>query len=181
MCRTSDAYIDLFNSYTSENITPSQLTEYDTRKVLPEKYSKLANDLWNIPELYKHAYPLTDSQQYVKRLLMDEDIELYVVSVSHPDVIKSKVDFIKREYPFINEDNIIFTHHKQLLDLDILVDDNYDNLINGKYRKLLFSYYWNLKYNAEYHGMVRVNNWSEIYDEVIRILEAKKLVAEMLD
>lgn len=182
MARSSDTYINLLNYYTGEHFTTSQLTQYDTTKVLPQQYKNLVEDIWNWPILYEYVQPLTDSQQYVKRLCDNENIEVYVVSVSHPDVMRSKSDFIRREYPFIKNVILIDSNNyqcKQLLNFDCLVDDNPDNLIGGKYHKLLFSYYWNQSFNAEHNGMVRVNDWSETYNEVIRELEAKKLIWEL--
>jgi 5'(3')-deoxyribonucleotidase len=181
LSNTSERYLDLFNFYTGEHFTTSQLTQYDTTKVLPKQYSKLATDLWNWPILYKYVQPLTDSQQYVKRLCDNENIEVYVVSISHPDVMKSKSDFIRREYPFVSQNNIIFIHNKQLLNLNCLIDDNPANLIGGKYHKILFDYVWNKSFNAEFNGCIRCKDWSDAYDEVIRELEAYKQVQELYE
>ena len=80
----------MFNSYTGEHITPSQLTEYDTTKVLPQQYSKLATKLWEVPELYDSTNPKIDSQIYTKILSEQPEVELYVVTVSSPKVIVRK-------------------------------------------------------------------------------------------
>ena len=112
----------------------------------------------------------------------NKDIEVYVVSISHPDVMKSKSDFIRREYPFIKNVILIDSDNyqcKQLLNFDCLVDDNPDNLLGSPAHKLLFSYYWNQSFNAQYNGMIRVNDWNEIHNEVIRELKAKQLVDEL--
>ena len=182
LSRTADSYINLINFYTGEHFTANQLTQYDTTKVLPRQYKNLAESIWNWPILYKYVQPLTDSQQYVKRLCDNENIEVYVVSISHPDVMKSKSDFIRREYPFIKNVILIDSNNyqcKQLLNFDCLIDDNPDNLFGSPAHKLLFSYYWNQSFNAKYNGMVRCNDWREIYNEVMRELEAKKLVWDL--
>ncbi len=171
MVQSAKAYINLINYYTGEHFTVNLLTQYDTTKVLPKKYEKLANDLWDWPILYKYVQPLTDSQQYVKRLCDNKNIEVYIVTVSHPNVMKSKSDFIQREYPFVSQDNIIFTHNKQLLNIDCLVDDNPDNLKGGGYKKLLFNYYWNKDFNAKENGMIRVYDWDDVYNEIDKIME----------
>jgi 5'(3')-deoxyribonucleotidase len=181
MVQSAKAYINLINYYTGEHFTVNLLTQYDTTKVLPKKYEKLANDLWDWPILYKYAQPLTDSQQYIKRLCDNKNIEVYIVTVSHPNVMKSKSDFIQREYPFVSQDNIIFTHNKQLLNIDCLVDDNPANLIGGKYHKILFDYVWNKSFNARFNGCIRCKDWSDAYDEVIRELEAYKQVQELYE
>jgi len=176
--------LDWINYYTGEHFSVNQLTEYDTTKVLPKQYRNLATDIWKWPILYKYIQPLTDSQQYVKRLCDNINIEVYVISISHPDVMKSKSDFIRREYPFIQNIILIDSNNykcKQLLNFDCLVDDNPNNLINGPYHKILLSYYWNQSYNAAFNGMVRVHNWGEIYNEVMRILKAEQKVFELVN
>ena len=182
LSNTSERYLDLLNYYTGEHFIASQLTQYDTTKVLPKQYSKLEREIWDWPILYKYVQPLTDSRQYVKRLCDNKDVEVCVISISNPDVMKSKSDFIRREYPFIKNVILIDSDNyqcKQLLNFDCLVDDNQENLIGGKYHKLLFSYYWNQSFNALKNGMLRVKNWSEIYSEVIRELEAKQKIWEL--
>ena len=184
LCNTATSYIDLLNYYTGEHFTVNQLTEYDTTKVLPKQYSKLAAGLWNWPVLYKHVQPLTDSQQYIKRLCDNTDIEVYVISISHPDVMKSKSDFIRREYPFIQNVILIDSNNykcKQLLNFDCLVDDNPTNLVGGLYQKILLSYYWNKSFNTSFNGIVRCNDWGEIYNEIMRILKAKQGVLNLVN
>lgn len=184
LCNTATSYIDLLNYYTGEHFTVNQLTEYDTTKVLPKQYSKLAAGLWNWPVLYKHVQPLTDSQQYIKRLCDNTDIEVYVISISHPDVMKSKSDFIRREYPFIQNVILIDSNNykcKQLLNFDCLVDDNPTNLVGGLYQKILLSYYWNKSFNTSFNGIVRCNDWNDIYNEIMRILKAKQGVWDLVN
>lgn len=181
LCNTSQAYLDLFNSFTGEHFIESDLTEYDTTKIFPKKYENLAKSIWNWPLLYKNAQPYTDSQQYMKRLSMNPNIETYVVSVSHPDIMKTKTDFIKREYPFIQQNHIVFINNKQLLKLNVLVDDKIGNLKGGDYHKILLNYFWNQNYDALYNGIIRVNDWSEIYDEVDKYYKAYKDVQELYE
>jgi 5'(3')-deoxyribonucleotidase len=46
------------------------------------------------------------------------------------------------------------------------LSDGIHNLLGGKYKKLLMSAPYNKKFNAEENGMVRVNNWVEIYEAI---------------
>jgi 5'(3')-deoxyribonucleotidase len=47
---------------------------------------------------------------------------------------------------------------------DYLVDDGVHNLIQGGYKKILFTAPHNLKCNLEKYGMIRADNWKEVYD-----------------
>jgi len=169
----------MFNSYTGEHIIPSQLIEYDITKILPPQYSKLATKLWEVPELYDSTHPIIDSQIYTKILSEQSEVELYVVTVSSPKVIARKFEYIHKNFPWIKQDHIIIMNDKSLLNLDILVDDYYKNLIYGKYHKILFNAPWNYTFNASKNGMVRVDSWAQAYSEIQRKVNAKRQVYEL--
>ena len=169
----------MFNSYTDEHFTPSQLTDYDTTKVLPQKYSKLAVKLWEVPELYDSTHPKIDSQIYTKILSEQSEVELYIVTVSSPNVIKRKFEYIHKNFPWIKQNHIMVMDDKSLLNLDILVDDYYKNLIYGKYHKILFNAPWNYSFNASKNGMVRVDSWAQAYSVIQNKIESHKSVYEL--
>ena len=56
-----------------------------------------------------------------------------------------------------------------MIKADFLIDDSIHNLENGDYNKLLMSMPHNLNYDAKENGMIRVNNWNEIYKEVNKL------------
>ena len=176
---TSTAYCYLFNKYTGENIKESDLITYDTTKCMPEQYVKLEQDIWNWPILYDYVRPLTDSQRYVKMLTTFSNIELYVVSQSDSKVMEAKTKFIQKEYPFIPTENIIFITNKSLLKVNSLIDDNIEQLKGGDYHKVVFSASWNNGFNANFNGMVRVNDWSECYNEIVKEYKAWEQVQEL--
>jgi 5'(3')-deoxyribonucleotidase len=178
LCETAKEFVRIYNQFTGENLRESDLTEYDTSKVVPDKYKWFANHIWEMPELYEHAIPLNVSQMHTKMLANNNDIELYVASVSPPEVISCKYKFLAKEYPWIKQENIIIINNKKLLNMDVLVDDNPQNLINGKYHKILLNYYWNKSFDCK-SSMVRANDWYEIYDEIMRMLQTYKNVAEL--
>ena len=170
-------FLDLFNEYTGEKYTINDLTDWDLHKTLPQKYSKLIDNLWFDKELWHRVQPLCDSQQYVKRLVDNKNIDIFVVTNTHPKLVDIKTKILKREYPFIDTENNLFVcKQKQLIHLDVLIDDNINNLIGGDYKKILMTYPYNKSFNCPKEGMLRVNDWSEIYNEIIRILEAKKAI-----
>ena len=92
-----------------------------------------------------------------------------------------KVEYIDKEFPWIPEDHIIFISNKQLLNIDILIEDNEKQLLGGSYKKILLSSPWNQNFNAEYNGIVRCDSWDEIYKEVMRIVEAKQQIYELMN
>ena len=173
-------YLDLFNEYTGEKYTLNDLTDWDLHKVLPEKYSKLIDNLWFDPELWNRVQPLSDSQQFVKRLIDNPNIEVFVATDTHPKLVDIKTKLLNKEYPYIDtRNNLFICKQKQMLDIDLLFDDKVDNLLGGKYHKALMSYPCNKSFNCQKNGIVRVNDWNEFYNEVMRILDANKAIWEL--
>ena len=50
---------------------------------------------------------------------------------------------------------------------DVLIDDGIHNLEGGAYKKIMFTAPHNRNYDAEAHGMIRVDNW----EEIVRIID----------
>jgi 5'(3')-deoxyribonucleotidase len=53
-----------------------------------------------------------------------------------------------------------------LSEIDVLIDDFYDNLIGGKYSKIVLDYPWNRNYDDDKHFVHRCKDWFEIDKEL---------------
>ena len=54
---------------------------------------------------------------------------------------------------------------------DVMIDDGQHNLIGGTYKGFLMTAPHNRNYDAEANGLIRVNNWPEIYELIRRMAE----------
>lgn len=72
-------------------------------------------------------------------------------------------------FPFISWNDVIIIAHKQLIKGDVLVDDGVHNLEGGDYAKILVDSPHNRGYDAEANGMIRLNNWDDIYHAICDI------------
>ena len=122
-------------------------------------------DFWNTVQ------PKDEAVKYTK-MLIDEGYNVYICTASNYNTIKPKFDLvIKRYFPFITWDKMIITSHKSMVKGDILVDDGVHNLRGTNFKKILVSAPHNLSYDAEADGMVRTENWEEIYKAIHRFSE----------
>lgn len=116
--------------------------------------------------LYSRLRPIDGAPKYLKKLI-DDGHEVYVVTNTPYQAIAFKIDAVmKKYYPFLSWKNFILTSNKQMIAGDILIDDGVHNLMNGRYRKLLFSAPYNEAFDAEGSGMIRVRSWEEIYQTI---------------
>lgn len=65
---------------------------------------------------------------------------------------------------FYKSRKLIMCRDKHLFKCDVLVDDYQENLkwMSNGCLKILFSQPWNINFNAEGYGMIRVNDWLDI-------------------
>jgi 5'(3')-deoxyribonucleotidase len=161
---TMTNYCNLLERFTGFRLNQKDITAYDVTKFIPKQYHELANEIWKMPKLYNDIKPIQDSQEYIEKLYKDNNVELYVVTVADGEILYAKFRTILNLFPWIKPENIIFTHNKQMIDLDVLIDDNPDYLIGGKYYKILFNQPWNKDFEITVNKYItdRVNNWKEV-------------------
>lgn len=179
MVDVETVYCAIFNELTGEHLYPNNISQYDITKIVPPQFSKLAKKLWEMPDLYTNVQPVVDSQRYTKILSMNPNIKLYIATVASPQIIEKKFQYIRKNFPWIPANCVTIIFDKKLLNVDILVDDNIKQLEGGDYKKILYTTPWNKDYDAKFNGMVRCKNWSEVYNEAIRILKAKQSIWDL--
>jgi 5'(3')-deoxyribonucleotidase len=88
--------------------------------------------------------------------------EIYFVTAGHPYTMRARDTWLERIFPFYKSGSLIMCRTKQLLDLDILVDDYEFNLIGGKYLGLLMDRPWNQDIAPRAFRMKRIFHLSEV-------------------
>jgi len=168
---TVTQYLYWFNKITGENIKSNQLINYDTSKCIPEKFNYIAKQLWNEKCLYSNIQPIVDSQRYTKMFTYNNQIEMYVITVSSPEIMNEKCKVIKRLFPWIKSENIILMtgYNKSLIDVDILIDDNPNNFSTNQ-NKIIFNATWNHNFNEKAVGAVRAYDWDFIYTYISNLI-----------
>ena len=92
------------------------------------------HSFWKQNNLYDWLSPLPNSVNVIKRLV-DAGHEIVFISHTHGAHLKSKVDFLRRHFPFADiggKGGFIATKEKHLVDVDVMIDDRIDNLLKFK-------------------------------------------------
>ena len=163
--------VNLYNYYTDEHLHITDIKQWDFYKIEAIKYKGLFLDLLKRDSFWKTLEPLKDSQYYTK--LLCKEYEIFIITSTYPQNIKIKVDWLQEHFPHIEQENIIITYNKQMIDVDLLADDYEVNLIGGSYNKVLLDYPWNKNVNDKEHGIVRVHDWKGIYNAIHMLLPIK--------
>ena len=178
ICNTTECVLEYINQKIGTNLTISDITEYSIEKFVP-KHKEVVTLAFHDKEMWKNVTLLPDVKKYVDKLI-DDGHEIYFITATTFANIDKKSSFIRRNFPNINvDDRLINIRHKQLLNLDILVDDYLENLIHDRtYYSVVMDCPWNRIDDAAYIPQVpcftRAHNWQEVYDKINMIDELLK-------
>jgi 5'(3')-deoxyribonucleotidase len=100
--------------------------------------------------------------------------DIYFVTAGHPYTVAARDDWLGRTFDFYKSSHLIVCREKQLLNVDVLIDDYENNLIGGDYYRLLMTRNWNKNFAAEAFGIKRIFGWKEV-PAIIERLERKPL------
>lgn len=129
-----------------------------------EFFQKGPLDMYEDSPLKENAYEVIEK--------LNEKYELYIVSSYHiPDApyqegnhLKAKMEYLQKQLPFLNTNQIIFADNKSFMNFDIRIDDSIRHLTESETR-LLFDAYNNQMISQEEleeKHIRRVMNWQEI-------------------
>lgn len=165
-------------NYLAERGAPKRTLEdikdYWLEKSFPPEYALLVKEAFESKYMWKQIQLIDGAYEYIKKIYEDGH-EIWFVTSSLPENLDKKIKHLTRNLDFFPEGYIwrhtINIHKKQLLKLDVLIDDCYDNLVGPKdYWSICYRYPWNDKdyrkdnwINIDFERVIYTNNWEEIY------------------
>ena len=132
--------------------------------------------------MWKRVKVIPHCVEVIKRL-HDRGDSIYFVTSTEPQNITKKARFLQRTFPFLDiRKCLITTHCKQMIGVDILIDDYEMNLINGSYFGILMDYPWNRNFDdASDDKIYRVFDWTQVEPmiEYIQTLKNSNKIKEV--
>jgi 5'(3')-deoxyribonucleotidase len=153
-------WLHLYEVYTLHHLEKNDITDWDISKfVLPEWKNKIYDILEDID--YMDIKPIDGAIEGIKKIQQLGHTIIFATALN----LKNKEKWLCEN---IGTDSInyVVTKNKSLLDVEVLLDDNYKNILefNKKGQGYLFSRPW----NNEFTYQPRINNWSE-FVELVKI------------
>lgn len=164
---TTQAVLDVHYENTGERLCLSDIKTYCIENYVSEEYKKDFYRNFLNKRVWKKAELLPNCVDTIRQL-HDIGHEIYFVTATGTMNIHKKFELLRRTFPFIEvEKRLIVTQCKQMIKLDVLIDDCIDNLVGADYFGILFNYPWNENYegsilNNNGETIERVDSWSEI-------------------
>ena len=162
------AWVNRVNEKFGRQATLEDIVDWNVAKAYPGLTRKEVYDVTYEPGFWESVEPMPGAAEALKHF-MAEGHEVYVVTATEPEHVEEKMNrLLFRYFPFLTWSQVILTGRKQLIRGDVLIDDGIHNLEGGDYKKILFTAAHNRFYDAEAHGMIRVNTWEEAVEVIDR-------------
>ena len=123
----------------------------------------LFSALDNQDEYFKQL-KLLDNVRIVIQEIIDSGNQIIFISATGKEHQERKKQWLLEQLPMINEDSIIFTAQKTLINVDLMIDDNLEYGSKFKCPFILFRRPWNVGREKELYtdNILICSNWNEI-------------------
>lgn len=163
--------LDVHFENTGERLSLNDIKSYGIEDYVSEEYKKGFHKIFLDKRVWKRVQLLPNCVETIRQL-HNMGHKIYFITATETANVHKKFQFLCRTFPFINvRKRLITTQRKQMIKVDVLIDDCIDNLIDGEYYGILFDYPWNK--NMSTLNMTRVNEWNEVIDVIKNIDETK--------
>lgn len=167
---TTEAMLKYINERLPVNLSLTDIKEYSIEKFVPAPFDWIVENGFRDKSFWKQVQMIPMAAKMIRRLY-EEGHELYFVTSSLPENLRKKIKHLTRNtgLPIEYVDaHVVNIQRKQLLKLDVLIDDCYDNIIGGDYFGICYKYPWN--WNRGEHSNIKfAENWQQIYNLIQQI------------
>lgn len=171
ICPSCAMYLDWLQEITGKSLPDMVMYDYNPTPYFKKELDGLGMDGWEFfrdRKLYDSMPVCGDAVKYLTKL-KNLGHDIVWVSAVKGDHLKSKVEFLKRNFPFW--DGMITTKEKHFARVDVMIDDRLDNLIrqpDNVMRILYKTKFSNVGLTcSDYH--LHTNDWYSIYDAIIPV------------
>lgn len=148
-----------FRELTGYEIYPNDVKSWDIANYVPtDLKSILFNIILDCPDIWGEVQPKPYAQQVLNSLLNTSNLEVFIITATDYRVASNKFERMFELFPELTKENLIITKRKDLINVDLMIDDNPDNL-NGNYIGILFD----APHNQNINKYLRAKSWIDIY------------------
>ncbi len=161
-----EAWVSYLNDVYGTSVKKDDVAQWDISRSFPMLSKEQVYEPLYCDAFWREVKPIEGASEALRQLIADGHTVLIVTSSAYETIKVKMQEVLFRYFPFLSWDDVIITTHKQLISGDVLVDDGVHNLEGGSYAKILVDSPHNRQYDAEANGMLRLNNWTDIYNAI---------------
>ena len=130
---TAKAVLDIHYENTGEKLNLSDITDYYIEKFVSSKYREDFYKIFLDKRVWKNVKLLPNCVETIRKL-HQMGHQIWFVTSTEPANVNGKYKFLYKTFPFINvRKRLITTPCKQMVNIDVLIDDAVHNVINAPY------------------------------------------------
>ena len=166
LCSTPEAILEFINERLPVNLKMEDITSYCIEDALPDQYKWIVDMGFRSAEMWKKVKFYDGVAEVVDRLY-NEGHELYFVTSSLPQNLRKKINHLARNLHIPKdyvEQHTINIQRKQLLNLDIMIDDALYQLVGDRaYKSICIDKPYNQTDDWLIPDFYRAYNWQDVY------------------
>jgi 5'(3')-deoxyribonucleotidase len=165
---TLEKVIEIYNKRYNDNISVEQINTYDLYESLDKDVADKIIDIFCDQEVYDNLQPYEYAVDVIKKLIVHGH-EIFIATATCAANLCWKEKLLQKHFSFIPKNNLIRIYQKNLLNVDVIIDDCLDNLINSDAKKICFDHSWNRnkKIDSKYN-IYRAYSWIELLNIIER-------------
>lgn len=169
-----DVIIDTYNVKYETEFTANDITTYSLDSCFELSVAKQMKNLFKSSNVWDKVKPLPGAQEGLQKLINDGH-QVYIVTDHDPNTYGTKVEWIKRFFPFVDPSKIMCVKDKWMLRADLMIEDNLQTLLaKPYYHRVLMDQPWNQSTHDWAYDVYRCSNWNEIVDAVNKLKEKEE-------
>lgn len=152
-----ETILNRYNIAYNDNLSVKDFVHYDVTRHIKPECKHLFNEFGD-EDTFMHLSPypgVVDAIEY-----LNEKYQVYYASAGHPYTQTYRNNLLMKWFPSFKTRQLIMIRDKHLLVGDALVDDSYENLVYGNYRKFLMDFPWNQNLDEKKIGAKRLIGWN---------------------
>jgi 5'-nucleotidase len=149
-------WIDAINKEYGTTLKVSDMKSWDPNTWKPEGCENVF-ECFKTPGWFDSLGVQPQAREVVHWL--SQHYDLYIATAYHPNACVDKTNWVKRHFPMIDDQHIIFINPKHLLNTDYLIDDGPHNVEAFKQTGVLVDAPWNQHLGDKYP---RLYDWNDI-------------------
>ncbi|MGG3282938.1 5' nucleotidase, NT5C type [Paenibacillus solani] len=161
-------WFERYNKDYGDNLTIDRAYDWNATSYVKKECGYKIYDYLCQPGIFLNLEPMPNAIDVLKRLANRFEI-IIVTSPPSKYAYLEKEEWLSKYVPFIDRNNIIFSHRKELIDGDLLFDDAPHNLIqfiNCNKKAVAMDYPYNRGVSCP-----RVSDWLEFELKIDLIME----------
>lgn len=138
--------------------TREMLREKGFRGLAPDEAYETMRAMLHQGDFFETIPVMPGSQETVAAMMERYEIFVASAAMEYPGSCRAKHRWLRRHFPFLPEERIVFCGDKSILHADYLIDDHARHFRRFRGQGILFA----APHNSEVTGYPRVENWEEV-------------------